>query len=135
MGTRSVPIQKALVRTRSMYSRRMTAKIFFQLIATSLDRPGLFEPGLLDRAQVDLLELRLLLGERFDVVELEGAAEEFPPVGPRNERNHVGAVDRLDRGDAGKGRDLSLRGLHGEAQQIARKLFLQLLQVPLQDLL
>src|SRR5215471_12622244 len=117
MGTRSVPIQNALVRTRSMYSRRTTAKIFFQLIAPSFDRPGLFEAGLPDGGQVNLFELRLLLREGLDVVLLERLAEKLPPVRARRERDHIGAIDRLDRSHSRKGSDLGLRRLHRHPQQ------------------
>src|SRR5215472_15961687 len=96
MGTRSVPIQNAFVRTFSTYSRRMTAKIFFQLIASSFDRTRLFEAGLLDGGDVDLFELRLLLGKGADLVALEGAPQELSAIGSRRERDHIGAVHRRD---------------------------------------
>ena len=60
MGIRSVAIQKALVRTRSIYSRRMMAKVFFQFMRASFDGAGLFQPGALDGFEVDLLQVRFL---------------------------------------------------------------------------
>src|SRR5262249_35556981 len=125
-------------RTRSMYSRRMTAKIFFQLIALpipSLDRPRLFQPRLPDRGEVNLLELRLLLRERLHVVTLERSAQELAAVRAGRDRDDVVAAHSLHTRDAGKGPDLGLGGAHREPQEVSGELLLQVLQVPFEDLL
>src|SRR5512144_616792 len=90
-GMSRVAIQNARVRTRSTYSRRATAKVFFQFIALSLDH-AVFDAGVPDRFDVDLLELRVLLRERVDAIALEGPAEELSPVGARLEADHERAV-------------------------------------------
>src|SRR6185295_1881217 len=105
-GTRKVANQNAFVRTRSRYSRRMTAKTFFQLIVSSLDRPGFFDSGGSHGVEVDLLELRLLRREPEQVETVEGAPEELALLGPGGETNQVASVDGLRRSHSGQRRDL-----------------------------
>src|ERR1700682_1996337 len=99
----SVPIQKALVRMRSKYSRRMTAKIFFQFIGTSFDNSRFFQSRGLDRGKIDLFELRLPIGERGDVVAVQRLAEKLPPVDVVCELHDETAVDGLARSKSGQG--------------------------------
>src|SRR5438093_9081507 len=95
IGTRKVPIQNAFVRTRSRYSRRMTAKIFFQLMVSSLDRTGFFDTRRSDCIEIDLLELRLLGGKAAQRMAVHRVAQELALVGPRRERDDISAVHRL----------------------------------------
>src|SRR6266508_751458 len=134
-GTMIDAIQNAFVRTRSRYSRRMTAKILVQLISSSLDGPGFFDAGLSNRVQVDLFELRVLRREALERVAIDRSAEELALIGPRKERNDVAAVHRLAGGDSGQSCDLSGRRFHGQVEKIARKSPLQLAQVSFQNLL
>src|SRR4029077_3542491 len=122
----SVAIQNALVRTRSTYSRRTTAKVFFQFMGASFD-DAVFDSGALDGVEVDLLELRFLLGERVDPVALQRALQELAAVGPGIQAHDERAVHGLYRGHAGQGADLLERGVHRDAQQVLRVAVLELL--------
>src|SRR6266496_2108849 len=134
-GTRNVAIQNAFVRTRSRYSRRMTAKTFLQLIFSSLDRPGLFDPGGADGVEIDLLELGLLRREPQQLVSVEGPSQEFPEIGPRGQSDEITAVDGLGRGDPGQRRNLLWTRLNGQLEQVARESALQIPEIALEDLL
>src|SRR5262245_11351069 len=131
----AVPIQKPFVRTRSTYSRRMTAKIFLQLIGSSLDRAGLFHSRFFDGREIDLLELRLTLGEGLDLVPLEAAAQELAPVDTGLERHDELAVRRGRGAHTRQARDLGRGGAQREAKVASRALSLQLTEISLKDLL
>src|SRR5512135_3247516 len=130
---RRVAIQNALLRTRSTYSRRATAKVFLQFIGSSLDH-AVFDAGALDRVEVDLLELRLLLGERVDPEAVERPPQELAPVGARHEPDDEIAVQRLRRGDAGQAPHLLERGVERDAEQVLRVAPLEHLHGALEDL-
>src|SRR6476659_8556743 len=135
-GTSSVANQNALVRTRSRYSRRMTAKTFFQLTSSSLlDRPGFFDPGRADGIEVDLFEFRLLRREPREVVAIDRAPEELALRGAGSEGDEVPAVDRLRRRDPGQRRDFLGLRVHRDVEQVPREPALQVAERPLQDLL
>src|SRR5262252_4450708 len=134
-GISKVPIQNAFVRTRSKYSRRTTAMTFFQFIGASLDDAGLFDPGVLDGAQIDLLELRFLAVEGFDGVLFERPLQEFALVGPRLEGKDEAAVDGLGGYDAGEARELAEARVDRDADLVLREPALQVPHAAFQDLL
>src|SRR6202171_5587099 len=134
-GMMRVASQNAFVRIRSVYSRRTTAKIFFQLMRSSLDDPRLREPGLLDSGQVDLLELGFAVGKGVHFVLVESGAEKTLSVGSRRQRDHVGSVDRAGGGDAGERGDFGRARAKRHPDLSFGMLALQFLEVALEDFL
>src|SRR6476661_7679839 len=131
----SVANQKAFVRTRSTYSRRTMANVFFQFIVTSRDRSGFFHAGRADGVDVDLLELGLLLREGLHAMPVHRAPQELAPVRSRRERDDVGPVEGLRARDSGERRHVGERRVDREAQQVLRVPALELLHRALEDLL
>src|SRR5215813_10152629 len=133
-GMIRVPTQNAFVRIRSMYSRRTTARTFFQFMRLSLDRPR-FDARSLDGGEVDLLELRLAVGEGGDLAALQGPPQKIAPVRPGLERHDECAIDGRDRPNP-RQRGKVRGGSRDRHPNLAGGVgALQLLQVPLQDLL
>src|SRR5215471_11567110 len=134
-GMSAVPIQNALVRIRSTYSRRMTAKIFFQFMTTSLlDRSCFVHARRPDCGEIDFFELRLSIGKRRHVISIDGAAEKLAPVGARRERNDIGAIDRLAPGHTWKRVDLAQSRFQRDTQLPLRVHALQGFQITFEDL-
>src|SRR5689334_20045599 len=130
----SVENQKAFVRTRSTYSLRTMANVFFQFIVASRDRSGFFQARGADGVDVDLLELRLLLREGLDPMAVHRAPQELSPVGSRRERDDEGPVEGLRARDPGERRHVGERRVDREAQEILRVAALELLHRALEDL-
>src|SRR5262249_19854377 len=132
---RAVPIQNALVRMRSTYSRRMTAKIFVQFMTSSLDRPRFLESRCPDRGEVDLLELRLSVRERSHFVAIARAAQTLQREGAGRDEQNVGDVDRFAARHSGESGNLAGRRFHRDAQLSLRVLTFQVLEPALENFL
>src|SRR5262245_23353289 len=132
---RAVPNQNALVRTRSTYSRRMTAKIFFQFITASLDGPRFLKSRCPDCGEIDFLELRLSVRERRHVVVIDRPAKKLPTVGARRERDDVGTVDRFAPGHSWESGNFIGGCLHRDTQLSLGVPPFEVLQIALKNFL
>src|SRR5512147_1493655 len=107
----SVATQNDFVRTRSMYSRRTIAKVFFQFMRASFDRAGLFQARVPDGLDVDLLEVGLLLREGLDGARVEGPLQEVLLGDAGRERDDEGPVDGFRGVDARESGDVGEAGV------------------------
>src|ERR1700720_4147158 len=97
---------------------------------TSFDGAGFLKAGPGDGGEVDLLELRLFLRERLDVVVIESVAQELAPIRSLVERDDVLALERLDGSNPRERLHLFGRGVDRQPEEVAGELLLQVLQVP-----